>query len=134
MDVCMEYDLSNNIPEPAFPLGYVFRQITRQEGYIWENVMDQAFGNYHVGDFEMVIVENYAYLPERVYVLFDDQNKPCGTASAWSQPYLWGEDYGYIIFCRRNSSLSQSRLVKANALQHLPSNTRPRTARCSAEC
>ena len=112
MDVYMEYDLNNGIPSPVFPPGHVFRPIAREEGHIWENVMDQAFGNYYAGDFELVMVENYAYLPERVYVLFDEHGKPCGTASAWSQPYLWGNDYGYIIFVGlvptlRNQGLSR---------------------------
>ena len=98
MDVYMEYDLRNHIPEAVFPAGYVFRHIPREHGHIWENVMDKAFGNCPAGDFEYVMVENYGYLPERVLVLFDEKERPCATASAWSQPYKWGDDYGYIIF------------------------------------
>ena len=44
------------------------------------------------------MVDNYSYLPERVFILFDEKGQPCGTASAWEQPWRWGEDYGYIIF------------------------------------
>ena len=98
MNVYMEMNLDNNIPTAVFPKGYDFKPITRDNGYIWEKVMDDAFGNYKAGDFEFVMVDNYAYLPERVYVLFDENKNPCGTASAWSQPWLWGEDSGYIIF------------------------------------
>ena len=46
MDVYMEYDLTKDIPKPCFPSGYVFNHITREQGHIWENVMDKAFGNY----------------------------------------------------------------------------------------
>jgi ribosomal protein S18 acetylase RimI-like enzyme len=98
MDVYMEYDLQKPIPKAVFPTGYVFKPIPREHGHIWENVMDKAFGNYKAGDFESDMVDNYSYLPERVFVLFDDKEQPCGTASAWGQPWRWGDGYGYIIF------------------------------------
>jgi ribosomal protein S18 acetylase RimI-like enzyme len=97
--IFMEYDYESiNLAKAIFPPGYAFRSILRSEGHIWENVMDKAFGDYEDGSFEYVMVDNYSYLPERVYVLFDEANVPCGTASAWEQPWCWGEDCGYIIF------------------------------------
>jgi RimJ/RimL family protein N-acetyltransferase len=98
INVYMEMSLDKHIPAAVFPKGFEFKPIARNSGYIWEKVMDEAFGNYTAGDFELVMVENYAYLPERVYILFDEDGNPCGTASAWSQPWLWGDDSGYIIF------------------------------------
>lgn len=82
----------------ALPAGYTFRSIAREEGYLWEKVMDAAFGDYQAGAFEHVMVDNYSYLPERVHVLFDEAGTPCGTATAWSQPWRWGENEGFIIF------------------------------------
>jgi len=97
--VYMEYNFaSKNLRKGKFPTGYVFRSILREEGHFWEEVMDKAFGNYSAGDFEDVMVDNFSYLPERVYILFDEANVPCGTASAWLQPWIWGDDCGYIIF------------------------------------
>lgn len=98
IDVYMEINLDDNISSGVFPSGYIFRCISREEGHLWETVMNEAFGNYPAGAFEYVMVNNYAYLPERVYVLFDERKMPCGTASAWSQQHLWGEDAGHIIF------------------------------------
>ena len=98
MDVYMEYNLHKHIPTPAFPTGYVFKHIPREHGCIWEEVMDKAFGGYTSGDFENVMVDNYNYLPERIFILFDETGQPCATASAMSQPWLWGEDYGFVIF------------------------------------
>ena len=125
MDIYMEFDLQKNIPKAVFPEGYVFKPIPREHGYLWENVMDKAYGNenivgdaygnYTAGDFEYVMVDNYSYLPERVYVLFDEKGQPCATASAWSQPWIWGDDYGYVIFIgvipsHRNRGLSKQML------------------------
>jgi ribosomal protein S18 acetylase RimI-like enzyme len=104
----MEYDLQKYIPQAVFPVGYIFKHIPREYGHLWENVMDKAYsnekitdspyGHYIAGDFENIIVDNYSYLPERVYLLFDDKEQPCGTASAWSQPWKWSNSYGYVIF------------------------------------
>ncbi len=99
--VFMEYDNStgtDDFSKTDFPNGYIFRSISREEGYLWEYVMDEAFGDYKAGTFEFVMVENYSYLPERVYILFDEKHVPCGTASAWEQPWHWGKDCGFIIF------------------------------------
>jgi len=99
ISVNMEYDNSfKNLIEIEFPSGYIFRSILKEEGYLWESVMNKAFGNYSAGDFETVMVNNFSYLPERVYILFDEELVPCGTASAWAQPWIWGDDCGYIIF------------------------------------
>lgn len=99
ISVYMKYDVgSKNLIKIKIPSGYIFRSISTEEGYLWEEVMDKAFGNYQAGDFEVVMVDNFSYLPERVYILFDEAQVPCGTASAWSQPWIWGDDCGYIIF------------------------------------
>ncbi len=98
INVIMEINLNNDIPSAIFPLGYNFKNILKEQGYLWEKVMDAAFGDYQAGTFEYIMVDNYAYLPERVYILFDENQVPCGTASAWSQEWLWGEDVGFIIF------------------------------------
>jgi ribosomal protein S18 acetylase RimI-like enzyme len=108
----MERDLAGEIPAPVFPQGYEFRHIPREQGQLWESVMDQAFGNYQAGDFEFVMVQNYGYLPERVYILFDELDQSCATASAWSQPYLWGEEYGFVIFVGVIPALRNQGLAK----------------------
>ncbi|MCL2593275.1 MAG: GNAT family N-acetyltransferase [Defluviitaleaceae bacterium] len=126
MDVYMEYNLQKEIPKAVFPKGYVFKPIPREDGHIWESVMDKAYsnekitnspyGNYVAGDFEWVMVDNYSYLPERVFILFDEKGEPCGTATAWAQPWRWSEDYGYVIFVgvipsHRGRGLSQQMLL-----------------------
>ncbi|AZN39312.1 GNAT family N-acetyltransferase [Paenibacillus albus] len=99
MDMTLEKNVTLNAQSAAdFPAGYTFRSITREEGDLWEKVMDAAFGDYQAGTFEQVMVDNYSYLPERVHVLFDETSTPCGTATAWSQPWRWGENEGFIIF------------------------------------
>jgi ribosomal protein S18 acetylase RimI-like enzyme len=98
IDLSMEIDLNKTFPEAYFPNEYIFKSITREQGYLWERVMDLAFGDYQPGTFEKILVENYGYLPERVFILFDEKGIPCGTASAWSYPFLWGEKTGSIIF------------------------------------
>jgi GNAT superfamily N-acetyltransferase len=97
--VFMAYNLSSkNLKEVQFPNGYIFRSISREEGHLWEEVMDKAFGNFKAGDFEVIMVDNFSYLPERIYILFDEEKKPSGTATAWSQPWIWGEACGFVIF------------------------------------
>src|SRR5512138_1228377 len=97
-DICMERPLGGPLPAVALPPGYSIRAITMEEGGLWEQVMDQSFGGYEPGDFEKVMVYNYDFDPSRVFLMFDDQGRPCATASSWRHHWRWGPGVGYVLF------------------------------------
>lgn len=98
-DLYMERTMSVPIPEVSLPVGFAIRNVTEEDGYLWEQVMDKAFGNYEPGDFRYIMVHNHDYEEDRVFVMFDADGKPVATASSWRQHYRWGDNgVGYVIF------------------------------------
>jgi mycothiol synthase len=97
-DICMEKTPLTNLPEVILPSGYCIRSIVEDEGYLWEQVMDQSYGGYAPGTFQAIMVENYDYDPERVRIMFDIHGQPCATATSWRQHYRWGPGIGYVLF------------------------------------
>lgn len=97
-DICMEKTPLTNLPEVSLPHGYMIRPIAIEEGYLWEQVMDQSYGNFAAGTFQKIMVENYDYDPERVRIMFDENCQPCATATSWRQHYRWGSGIGYVLF------------------------------------
>jgi mycothiol synthase len=96
--ICMEKTPLTDLPAVLLPPGYSIRPISVAEGSLWEQVMDQSFGGYYPGEFQKIMVENYDYDPERVRIMFDENNQPCATATSWRQHYRWGSGIGYVLF------------------------------------
>jgi mycothiol synthase len=96
--LCMEKKPLTDLPEVILPPGYSIRPIAIEEGYLWEQVMDQSFGDYGPGTFQEIMVENYDYDPERVRIMFDENGRPCATGTSWRRHYRWGTGIGYVLF------------------------------------
>ena len=94
----MEKSPLSNLPAVRLPHGYRIRPIAVEEGYLWEQVMDQSYGNYEAGTFQKIMMENYDYDPERVRMMFDENGRPCATATSWRQHHRWGPGIGYVLF------------------------------------
>jgi mycothiol synthase len=97
-DICMEKTPLANLPAVLLPPGYSIRSISVEEGFLWEQVMDQSYGDYGPGTFQKILVENYDYDPERVRIMFDENGQPCATATSWRQHYRWGPGIGYVLY------------------------------------
>jgi mycothiol synthase len=129
--LCMEHPMDGPLPPLVLPPGYSIRAIAREEGHVWEKVMDEAFGmyndHYEPGSFEYVMAENHDYHPSRVFILFDEIGCPCATASSWRQHWRWGKGVGYVLFVgvsqshqgRRLGSLMTLYLLHNFAANHL---------------
>lgn len=98
-DLMMERPVSLPIPAVELPQGYSIVSIGEDNGYLWEKVMDLAFGNYEPGDFRYVIVSNNYYEEGRVFVMLDENDQPVATASSWQYDNWWNDkNHGTVIF------------------------------------
>lgn len=98
-DLYLRRDLRLPIPPVALPEGYTVCIATEENGKLWETVMDRAFGGYEPGDFRYVMVSNFGYEVDRVFLLCDEAGRPAATATSWWQPYKWGDPgIGEVLF------------------------------------
>ena len=75
--------LETPLPPLSLPEGYTMISVNEDNGHLWEEVMDAAFGSYNPGDFRYVLVSNNGYEEDRVFVLLDESGRAVATASPW---------------------------------------------------
>jgi len=84
--------MSVPMPDVNLPCGYRIINITEENGYLWESVMEDAYNEVFLpGTFRGVMVSHPFYDDNQVYVMLNEKSKPIATASGWRSPINWHE-------------------------------------------
>jgi len=85
----------DSLPAVVLPTGYSIRHFLPGDEQLWEDILNQAFGESDAPrSFHDMMATDAACSPERIlFVTWNDI--PVATASAWYIP-KWGTDTGYV--------------------------------------